>query len=201
MSPNRPIREFLRLQILQRLRQTRIRPQDFLRNEAFAACGTDAAADDGDRHFVAFDDLPREEIRRRREFRRVVRRAEQPLADAFRLRGRRQGVRDGEKAHRRIIRLGDFLPCVHGFGKPQLHVGLAGRQPDIADQYVLQYQFVQACDDHLSRLGGSGHWLERRRPLAVGVRRRVDLLPGEFHRDKFARARRAVNGNVMVALQ
>src|SRR5262245_16141085 len=82
-----------------------------------------------------------------------------------------------------------------------LHVGLAGAEPDLADEDVLEDDLILARDGHRVRLAVGLHRLQRHLPAPVVIGLGADLLAIQRHRDLLARIGPAPDRQLPVPLE
>ena len=95
-----------------------------------------------------------------------------------------------------------FLSLV-AVGNRPLHVALAGTEPDVADQNIVDgdWCLVIGGRSQLPRFGGSGQGIEVDLPLAVRAGHSRLLLPRKFYSYSFAGRTPAPDWDGPVALQ
>src|SRR5690606_34621643 len=81
------------------------------------------------------------------------------------------------------------------------HVGLAGGEPDFADDHVADGVGVGALNNEVATGGGGGQRGEVDAPAAVGAGGGGEGLAGEAHRDAFAGVGGAPDGHGFFALE
>ena len=67
------------------------------------------------------------------------------------------------------IHIGVFHRLILKSFHRHLHIALPAGEPDFADQYVVEYDPLAACDRYLLRLITAGRGVHPRRPTAVGI--------------------------------
>src|SRR5690606_20309043 len=103
--------------------------------------------------------------------------------------GERDGVGvalDVEVAEEREAGGGDFFPGIGGEAEGPFHVGLAGGEPDLADEHVAHDDGVFPAHDEFARRSGGGQRRQRHAPAPVGRGGGGGALPGEGDGDAFA---------------
>ena len=94
---------------------------------------------------------------------------------------------------------GPFLGIIITEG--ELHVRLAGGEPDLTDEHILEIDLVFALHRHRAGFGGGQHRIELEHPFAGGVGHGLLHLTGEFHSHLFALVGPSPDGNLLVALK
>src|SRR6058998_2678872 len=93
---------------------------------------------------------------------------------------------DVEEAYERMIRGGRGGLAVRRLAQKPLHVRLAGDEPDLADEYVLQLDCVLAGDGQRRGRRTGAHGIEVDAPTAVRAGSRLFRLAGEADCDLLA---------------
>jgi len=127
------------------------------------------------------------------------------LPDAFAFGGRARGVRRGFAIVTDERELGRHLlgvEVVRGLYRHR-HVGLAGAEPDFADEDVLHFKLmtILARHDECARFGGGLEGVELEHPLAVRVGGGGLGLAREGDGDGFTRIGPAPDGHRLLALE
>src|SRR5690606_26450263 len=85
---------------------------------------------------------------------------------------------DVEVADEREAGGGDFFPGIGGVAEGPFHVGLAGGEPDLADEHVAHDDGVFPAHDEFARRSGGGQRRQRHAPAPVGRGGGGGALPG-----------------------
>lgn len=110
-------------------------------------------------------------------------------------------LRDGDEADVGEFGRGDFEVGVPGGTDGPLHVGLAGAEPDFADEHVGEIAGGGTLDGDFGRLGVRGDGVEGDSPFAIGTGFRSLGLAGEGNFDFGARGIPAPDGIGVLLLE
>ena len=142
--------------------------------------------DEADRHAERLVQLPPEEIADGRELADRFRRAGLPRALEVPLRFLNTNLRHRDEADVRKLRGGFLEVGIVRLVHAPLHVRLAGADPDLADEHVIERDRVLPLHRERVRAAVLHDWVEQHVPCAVWTRRRGLRLPTERHGDGLA---------------
>ena len=179
---------------------------------SFHRRATDGAVDDADWYVEFLKQIAREKIADRRESTDGFRCGDFPAGSFYGVcRSGGDGLRDTDVADeretcardlgRRAIDAGVGLPRARACIDGEFHVGLAGAEPDFADDHVGNPHRVFPRDDEIGARDLGWERIEQHNPTAIFRGRSGVGLPGKRHGDFLARISAAPDWYGLVALQ